>query len=191
MTARPPTPREGDLDPYRVLGIDSTADQRAIRAAYHARARSGHPDVGGDSTSMVRINAAYELIKDPERRAAWDASRREFGRPRQATAAFSASADPRGFGGQTATRDPRAPSWTGAAGPPPGRPFGSVLPFGLFAGWSLGEIVRRDAGYLAWLSERPEGKPYVAEIAALLAPLRDSEDRVAKGRTPKRGGFRR
>jgi hypothetical protein len=57
---------------------------------------------------------------------------------------------------------------TGGAGPPPGRPAGSVLGFGRHIGWSLGEIARVDPGYLEWLSARPEGQPYVAEIDALL-----------------------
>ena len=35
-------------------------------------------------------------------------------------------------------------SWEGTAGPPPGRPSGSVLDFGRFKGWSLGEIARVD-----------------------------------------------
>jgi hypothetical protein len=43
-----------------------------------------------------------------------------------------------------------------------------VLPFGRHIGWSIGEIARVDPGYLAWLEARPEGKPYVAEIDALL-----------------------
>jgi hypothetical protein len=43
-----------------------------------------------------------------------------------------------------------------------------VLPFGRHVGWSIGEIARVDPGYLAWLEARPEGKPYIAEIDALL-----------------------
>ncbi|MDQ3128726.1 MAG: hypothetical protein M3Q66_09790, partial [Chloroflexota bacterium] len=69
-------------------------------------------------------------------------------------------------------RPPGAPPWTGIAGPPPGRPSGPVLQFGIFAGWSIGEIARRDPGYLAWLAERTEGQPHLAAIEALLAPMR-------------------
>ena len=54
--------------------------------------------------------------------------------------------------------------WTGGAGPPPGRPSGSVLDFGRHAGWSIGEIARSDPGYLAWLEERREGQRYLEEI---------------------------
>src|SRR3990172_5494526 len=54
----------------------------------------------------------------------------------------------------------------GAAGPPPGRPSGSVLEFGRHTGWSVGEIARVDPGYLVWLQARPEGGPHAAPIAA-------------------------
>ncbi len=32
----------------------------------------------------------------------------------------------------------------------------------------MGEIARVDPGYLAWLSERREGRPYLDEIEAIL-----------------------
>ncbi len=55
-----------------------------------------------------------------------------------------------------------------AAGPPPGSPSGSQLSFGRYAGWSLGEIARRDLEYVEWLDRMPIGRPYRAEIDALL-----------------------
>jgi hypothetical protein len=63
------------------------------------------------------------------------------------------------------------PPGTGAAGPPPGRPSGSVLTFGRHLGWSLGEIARVDPGYLLWLESKPEGRPYTEEIDTLLRRL--------------------
>jgi curved DNA-binding protein CbpA len=160
MTRNATSTSFSETDPYRELGVETGADQRTIRAAYHAHARVRHPDMGGDAAAMARINAAYELLKDRKRRAAFDAERR--GGPNGAPAA----------GGWAHSSG--QPSWTGAAGPPPGRPSGPVLDFGIFAGWSLGEIVRRDPGYLAWLSDRREGEPYVAVIERLLAPLREA-----------------
>jgi hypothetical protein len=62
----------------------------------------------------------------------------------------------------------RAPEGLGAAGPPPGDPSGSVLNFGRFAGWSLGEIARRDLEYIEWLDRMPIGRPYRDEIDAIL-----------------------
>ena len=57
---------------------------------------------------------------------------------------------------------------TGAAGPPPGNPSGSVLNFGRFAGWSLGEIARTEIDYLEWLDRMPIGRAYGSEIDELL-----------------------
>lgn len=62
----------------------------------------------------------------------------------------------------------REPEGLGAAGPPPGNPAGSVLNFGRFAGWSLGEIGRRDVEYLEWLDRMTIGRPYRDEIDAIL-----------------------
>jgi hypothetical protein len=48
-----------------------------------------------------------------------------------------------------------------------------VVDFGIFAGWSLGEIARRDRGYLVWLRDRSDGKAYRAEIDRILDPTAD------------------
>ena len=64
-----------------------------------------------------------------------------------------------------------APDGTGGAGEPPGLPSGTILPFGRFIAWSIGEIARYDPGYLEWLDQRPEGVPYRAEIDATLKRL--------------------
>ena len=60
-------------------------------------------------------------------------------------------------------------------GSPPGRPSGPVLDAGIFAGWSIGEIARRDRGYLQWLRDRPEAKLIRADIDRLLDPTADDE----------------
>jgi curved DNA-binding protein len=56
----------------------------------------------------------------------------------------------------------------GAAGPPPGNPSGSVLTFGRYAGWSIGELGRRDLEYLEWLDRVPIGRQYREEIDQIL-----------------------
>jgi curved DNA-binding protein CbpA len=134
---------EGDA--YVVLGISRDADDEAIALAHRRLARRHHPDVAGETahSRMIRINAAYDAIRTPERRAAYDRARR-----------------------QEVERD-----GTGGAGRPPGNPSGSVLPFGRHLGWSLGEIARVDPGYLLWLAERPEGARYRDEINALLSRM--------------------
>jgi DnaJ-class molecular chaperone len=135
--------RQGD--PYAVLGVDRTADDQTIARAHRRLARRHHPDLAGESATsrMMRINAAFDAIRTSRARDAYEESRRR----------------------------PRPSDGTGGAGAPPGRPSGSVLDFGRHLGWSLGEIVRVDPGYLVWLAERPEGEPYRGEIDSLLAKI--------------------
>ena len=52
---------------------------------------------------------------------------------------------------------------------PPGRPSGSLLDFGRYAGWSLGQIATADPVYLEWLARTPIGRSFNREIHALLA----------------------
>ncbi len=164
-----------ERDPYDVLGISAHADADTISAAYRELARRHHPDVSPDPNAerrMAEINAAWSILRDPERRAAWD---RAHPRP-DAVPQTQASATP-GHAPATGARGPSQPAWRrgpdgeGAAGPPPGRPRGTVLPFGRHIGWSLGEIARVDHGYLSWLRERSEGAPYRAEIDQLLGSM--------------------
>ncbi len=151
-------------DLYAILGVTPDASAATIRKAYHERARAAHPDLVGDLglTTMRRLNAAWSTLRDPVRRAEYDVSR-AVASPAAPTAAS-----------QDAARAGE-PEWTGAAGPPPGRPSGSRLPFGLYAGWTIGEVARHDNGYLMWLAERREGRPYAAEIRAILTPAQAAQ----------------
>jgi curved DNA-binding protein CbpA len=83
----------------------------------------------------------------------------------------------------------RAPEGHGAAGPPPGDPSGTVLGFGRYAGWSLGEIARRDVDYIEWLDRMPIGRPYRDEMDALLR--KSGRRRSATTDPQRRGLFRR
>ena len=62
----------------------------------------------------------------------------------------------------------RAAEGFGAAGPPPGRPSGTVLNFGRYAGWSLGEVARHDIEYIEWLDRAPIGRNYRQEVDGIL-----------------------
>jgi curved DNA-binding protein CbpA len=78
----------------------------------------------------------------------------------------------------------------GAAGPPPGDPSGSVLNFGRYSGWSIGEIARRDLEYLEWLDRAPIGRQYRDEIDVQLR--RTGRRRAAESdAADRRGLFRR
>lgn len=51
------------LDPYKILGVDMDATREDIDRAFKSRARVAHPDRGGSNEEMIRVNAAYEAIK--------------------------------------------------------------------------------------------------------------------------------
>ena len=152
-------------DPYEVLGVSRGAARQQIRAAYVTRARAAHPDiVGGRGLDVMRaLNEAWDILKDARRRSQFDAASGGV-----VIEAFTSGS--RSFAGHV---EPGRPFWTGAMGNPPGRPAGPVLEDGIFAGWSIGEIARRDRGYLHWLRDRPEAKPIRQDIDRLLDPTTD------------------
>ncbi len=60
---------------YEVLGLTRAAKPSQVRAAYRSLARKHHPDVSKEPDAgerFVRINEAYEVLSDPERRNAYD-----------------------------------------------------------------------------------------------------------------------
>ena len=62
-------------DYYRVLGVDRTASAEVIKKAYRKLARQHHPDISkaaDASARMQEINEAYDVLYDPEKRAAYD-----------------------------------------------------------------------------------------------------------------------
>jgi curved DNA-binding protein CbpA len=136
-------------DYYRLLGVDPRSDRAAIHRAYRDLARRFHPDVTGDESTMKLINVAWDALRDEGRRATYDAER---GAPPPSTIAAGAPAT----------------SLTDHAGPPPGKPFGPVLTYGRYEGWSLGEIALVDPGYLEWLRQAPGYRWLRADVEIVL-----------------------
>lgn len=67
-------------DPYATLGVARHADFATIQAAYRRLMREHHPDRAGavaDSDRAQAINAAFAVLKDPQRRARYDAQHRQ------------------------------------------------------------------------------------------------------------------
>ncbi|HEY7832649.1 MAG TPA: J domain-containing protein [Ktedonobacterales bacterium] len=64
-------------DYYAVLGLAPGAPETAIRLAYRQLARRYHPDIAetGDASRMARINEAYRVLSDAERRQVYDLGR--------------------------------------------------------------------------------------------------------------------
>lgn len=67
-------------DYYSILGVNETADAKAIKAAYHKLARQYHPDVSGKAgeEKFKDINEAYEVLSDTKKRQEYDGLRRGF-----------------------------------------------------------------------------------------------------------------
>lgn len=196
-------------DPVRRAAVDRArvrAQATSARMAADAGRAHASPHASPDAPSRPRTRPAHAAPGDtpppvsPERRAGHAPGWPLPGWP------LPGMADPgTSFGGRTPS------SWTagrsteghaydpssmgtrdgyGAAGPPPGNPTGSILTFGRYSGWTLGEIARVDLEYLEWLDRTPIGRTYVSEIDKL---LRASGRRDA-GRDPadtRQGLFRR
>jgi len=68
-----------DHDPYETLGVTRSASDDEIRAAYRKLARTYHPDVCTETDAdkkFAAVQAAYEILSDKNKRAAFD----QFGR---------------------------------------------------------------------------------------------------------------
>jgi curved DNA-binding protein CbpA len=106
-------------DPYAVLDIEMTASAAAIKRRWRELAREHHPDraAGLDqadaqhmTTRMARINAAYDFLRDPVRRARYDASP-------QGRRAREGQWSPNGRGSSGSADG--GPEFQGPGGPPP------------------------------------------------------------------------
>ena len=144
------------LTHYKVLMLAEIADQEIISTVYRKLAQRYHPDVDPSPEAarrMSEINAAYEMLRDPAKRRGYDewlASRRD----RRANDKLIRQ---------------QGDVVIGAAGPAEGPPSGSIVDFGRYSGWTLGQIKRRDPEFLEWLIRAPAGRVYRAEIEALLS----------------------
>jgi curved DNA-binding protein CbpA len=131
---------------YDILGIRPDAEVGEIRLAYRHLARRHHPDAGGDPEIMVALNRAWTILRDPGRRRSYDLER------------VQRAAGNAGF---TKRPEPEVPT-------PVGRPFGTVLDFGRYTGWTVGQLSTYDPDYLLWLERTSYGRILRREIDATL-----------------------
>src|SRR5689334_8763599 len=63
-------------DFYETLGVAKSADEKELKSAFRKLAMKFHPDKNPDDKDAERkfkeINEAYEMLKDPQKRAAYD-----------------------------------------------------------------------------------------------------------------------
>jgi len=144
---------------YQVLQLDPAADADIISTVYRRLAQRYHPDRDPSQEAQVRmreLNQAYQVLKDPEQRARYD-QELAIRRDRRAGDRSMRTAAPTGMRG----------SAFGEAGPPPGRASGTVLDFGRYRGWSLGQIAAYDPDFLEWLERSAAGRHLRVEIGAI------------------------
>ena len=179
---RPGSPSAARPDPYRVLDVPSDADAAVISRAYWKLAKQFHPDRNGSALGrrlMLVINDAYETLKNPERREAYDRAHRsapghgvlaDAPRPSATSGYDGASPKPpapppvpdvelgpiqRRMAQQRAAE--HAPS-----GP---RPQARTLEFGRYAGRTIPEVAAIDPEYLEWFIRTPLGRSYASEVS--------------------------
>lgn len=108
-----------NASPYFVLGLSAGASQDEIRSAYKRLAKLYHPDRYDPRTQpkshkhanerMQRLNQAYDLIGEPEKRSQYDAIRMNF----YGRGYHSAQDDPHPRGHPAPNQGPLKPSWSG------------------------------------------------------------------------------
>lgn len=84
-------------DPYEVLGVPHDASTDDVQQAYRGLARRFHPDVNKDAGAEDRFKAvseAYDVLRDPEKRARYD----RLGAGRRAGRDVSGASGFEGFG---------------------------------------------------------------------------------------------
>jgi curved DNA-binding protein CbpA len=170
----------------RVAAADAHVDARRGSSATdptnvgsYGRTGGAHPDPAGGTPAGSRAAWPFQGMHDTQ--GVFEESTHP-GSPN-----WSAGRSPTGGG-----YDPRTMGTAqgdGSAGPPPGNPTGSLLNFGRYSGWSLGEIARVDLEYLEWLDRMPIGRTYQFEIDGLLRS--HGRRTTTPAETQRRGLFRR
>jgi molecular chaperone DnaJ len=146
-----------------VLGVSPQASGAEIKAAYRALVKQHHPDAGGDDTTILALNAAWEVLGDAERRRRHDSH-----------AATAASAAPSASGSSPVARpvaraaesEPVVQQWLRQVYAPIDR--------------LLAQVINPFAGQLRALAADPYDDRLMEAFCAF---LEQSQSRMARGET--------
>jgi curved DNA-binding protein CbpA len=134
---------------YTILGIPPTATLDEIRRAYRKAAFAAHPDRGGSHHLMLRINEAWDVLGNPDKRRAYDLQRTSPPAP--------------------AAR-PSRPSGNSGRKPRPKRPPTSRPPtFARIAGSLFGRAINT---FNHWISPTPPKKRRPSGTRVTIVPCR-------------------
>lgn len=91
-------------DPYSILGVSKSADDKAIKSAYRKLAKELHPDRNQDNPKaaerFAEVTQAYDLLSDAQKRGQYDRGEiDENGQPRSPFGAGFGGGSPFGAGG--------------------------------------------------------------------------------------------
>ena len=156
-------------DAYATLHVAPDTPAEVISALYRALARRLHPDgPTPDPPRMTEVNRAYNLIKTPELRRRYDATRAVVA-VGPGVGVSPASPPPPGAPGPRHA-SPNQPLRTQLASR---EPWPTVLDSGPYAGWRIREVARHDPEYLRWLGRHTSGIRFRREIARCLPDDRE------------------
>jgi len=87
------------MDPYESLGIHKGASDDEIKKSYRKLAMKHHPDKGGDPEQFKKIQGAYDILSDPQKKQNLDQFGNVDGPPQNPFAGFPSDIFSQMFGG--------------------------------------------------------------------------------------------
>ena len=150
-------------DPYEILQVHTTAVPEVVEAAYRALARLHHPDRNADAgadEAMADINWAYDILREPALRTAYDGRHVPIAVEEEPVEPISATLSERVAVAAEAAMERGASNGAN-----------TVLDFGRYAGMTLRQIARVEPGYLEWLRRHSSGLRYRHQIEEVLGAM--------------------
>jgi DnaJ-class molecular chaperone len=147
------------IDLYRVLGITATATQEQVQVAFRRCCKACHPDMGGTHAQMILVLEAWEILKDPDRRALYDKARSGANDPQAKVSWSTAQSQARASASATAQKYGRSWSefsaWTDAVAADVQRHGAGRSAAGAFAGAIVGVLLGALIGWITGIGLGP------------------------------------